>query len=1589
MTDSMKFGPEWLRNMSAEPSGSPSTYNVGAGGPNSSMAAHSLGNNTTGSASRNLFPEYRYGREEMLSLFDRNCMLPQILPSFKKLFVEKVQYPLALTPSSEEDSNQNLLGNSSRPAWLQRSSGGFGTASRGTGRGGTVDRGRMRGKSVYHPIYQRPSGLYDEGLSVISIKAERTWSDRNGTGDSAVANTSTSGPGALDWNGTPGSSPRKDFSSHHRNMENWRRTRNEDGSGDGPVASGSISGPDIAGWRSGGGGGSTNTSFGTNSQRWGRSTSWRDEDASVDNQTSLQRSISTVGTVGPDRERPGNSKGSGMGAGVAVGSTSNPSVRLSNSKSSQMWTVNNAVGDGDDNLPEWAMENPSELGGSFDASGAFHGDTDPQSSKSSHNALKDKGLNSDQNSPKSKSEEPTDRESINDNTSEAPLKKNSPIVAAQEANDNSLSPTNPTTTKIDVIHGDISDRIKEVADEVEKLITEDDNKSSANPSQLQSESGRFPGALPSLTDIELSMKPNSVNVTAARPQAPPSMPIQMATISDAAHPSHSHPDIPFSNHVALQHHNMHHQPHFSMIPTPHLINPNLNELWFYRDPQANVQGPFSAMEMTEWYRAGYFNENLFVRRFSDNRFRPLGELIKFCHGNMPFTHSHLLPSPIDLENLPVGQIPATLSAAIPITPRKPSPIALSLSVVEQQLQQQRDDQLKANVTAAAESLSAAIKGNLGGNTTTSHMLTMRFQMLQDQYLQHQEYQILAELSKNECFQRLAAVEREAVVRRKVQLLVLPEYLTSLNGLSNSLSVLNPVAGRQLYSAVAEQAKKDQQHMFANSNEQQRSVGNLLDANNFILNAQIMHQQAQPVVVPLVASVDCVLQSGSAGDLNKLDELPRNDLDILNEYNLRMLLRGQPTVNQQQQPSLPNSTNENLSGADFITETQLLAGQNLMIPMWLPPNKQQQPDQQWPGMTNEKTTLWEVANLNEEQIEEQQLLLLKSPQSCFADTVHSVPTPPQSQVRSEDNFKQVSLAESDPPQIIDNLKDSHNQKTVQSFASDIEQYQNKEQHPHQQQAKTNNKHHLNVRQSVPQSVPIKQINEDDRKREQTEEKKRQKEERKRQQMEEEKRRAVLESEERARQMQEEKERQQQIQAQRRKALLGNGQSQGTMTATSGSPQSNKNDAVKSPEPQSTSRLPASSVAPWSLQSPNSNSTAPGLAEIQKAERRERRADQQRHQELLDKQLRANAAAAAEANDALLKWQAAPASAPVMSLAEIQAEEAKRLANELVDQQRRRELEQHQNATLPSAVVGSSGTTNIWGSANKAWSGSSVASSLPLRSNTGTGLWDEPNASGTNQTLYGSGSSSSNTVTAAAVLVAGLNSANKTHQQTQNKSGTSFASPRNLRKSQTLPAIHNAGKTTKNAPGQQQQEKQKITTVRAGSKVAVASVDDKDKEKKSNVKSQVQQVADQTISKVNEYENEFTSWCMKSLDNMSAKVDVPTFVAFLQDLEAPYEVKDYVRIYLGEGKESLDFSKQFLERRSKYKSLQRAQNAHNDDMCKPAPAITPSANDYTDSKNKQKKVKKNKMTKMDARILGFSVTAAEGRINVGVRDYVEGP
>ncbi|XP_050360390.1 GIGYF family protein Gyf [Nymphalis io] len=133
-------------------------------------------------------------------------------------------------------------------------------------------------------------------------------------------------------------------------------------------------------------------------------------------------------------------------------------------------------------------------------------------------------------------------------------------------------------------------------------------------------------------------------------------------------------------------------------------------------------------------------------------------------------------------------------------------------------------------------------------------------------------------------------------------------------------------------------------------------------------------------------------------------------------------------------------------------------------------------------------------------------------------------------------------------------------------------------------------------------------------------------------------------------------------------------------------------------------------------------------------------------------------------------------------------------------------------------------------------------------------------------------------------------------------------------------------------------------------------------------------------------EFEAWCGNVLTSWSSKIDVPTFVGFLKDIESPYEVKDYVKCYLGESKDANDFARQFLERRSKL--LRVGMVTPSDDLCSPAMAVNPrvSISDYQEVKGKGKKSKKNKMLKVDARILGFSVTAAEDRINVGDIDTV---
>lgn len=95
--------------------------------------------------------------------------------------------------------------------------------------------------------------------------------------------------------------------------------------------------------------------------------------------------------------------------------------------------------------------------------------------------------------------------------------------------------------------------------------------------------------------------------------------------------------------------------------------------WVYLDPQANVQGPFTGLEMNDWYKAHFFTPDLRVKKVEDADFEPLGQLIRrIGNSREPF----LVPQ----VGIPHGP-PAQASAFPGTTPGGPGGIVPPLSGV--------------------------------------------------------------------------------------------------------------------------------------------------------------------------------------------------------------------------------------------------------------------------------------------------------------------------------------------------------------------------------------------------------------------------------------------------------------------------------------------------------------------------------------------------------------------------------------------------------------------------------------------------------------------------------------------------------------------------------------------------------------------------------------------------------------------------------------------------------------------------------------------------------------------------------------------
>ena len=100
--------------------------------------------------------------------------------------------------------------------------------------------------------------------------------------------------------------------------------------------------------------------------------------------------------------------------------------------------------------------------------------------------------------------------------------------------------------------------------------------------------------------------------------------------------------------------------------------------WIYRDPQGNTQGPWSGLEMHDWYKAGFFSPELQVKKLEDADYEPLAQLIRrIGNSREPFLVPQIgIPHGSSTAQQPIttstaGTQPATTPSAQPSSAQPP------------------------------------------------------------------------------------------------------------------------------------------------------------------------------------------------------------------------------------------------------------------------------------------------------------------------------------------------------------------------------------------------------------------------------------------------------------------------------------------------------------------------------------------------------------------------------------------------------------------------------------------------------------------------------------------------------------------------------------------------------------------------------------------------------------------------------------------------------------------------------------------------------------------------------------------------------
>jgi len=1362
----LKFGPQWLRDLGGD-ANTPQSPTTPTGNVKFKLA------------------DYRYGKEEMLCLYNENSPPPDQVRKHQTIFSKEIQKPITLMQVSEDE--QRLLSQGFNSTIVLRAAGrATGPPPRITRGGGTMDRGRGRGRGRGEGFIPRTAENGDTGYRG---STQDGW-EQVGPGRRFERNLSREGLGYEETGG-----PAKQNEYPRSNRDNWRTKREEEMAEEESGSGGTVPGGS-GNWRS-------------NAAKWGppgaTRGSWRDlpsRDGGYDNE-----------------RRPPQGR-----RGFDHDSRDRGPRRISESNH-------------DDDVPEWAQDDIEENQGTFDSKGVFVPTKENKNRNPRYDQSRDKRRDAGQPGP--------DPDSPRKSASTGRAAYVPPQARHTTQNGNSeREPPHDHSTSQEPRRRDHSDGLVEGhrgrPDSIDiPHSPRDNNYTSSQGAGDTGQAGVDQVLKDSDTGFAYPMKGVRGDTKAPPGQLSEAPPEGRAGQGEGPAPQQQPPPVPqaapmgvgkdlrtFISEMTEAHvlrtQNQQLQEQIRVEPAVVDVSEQALPLghfnafkWFYRDPQGEVQGPFTADEMGQWFTAGYFTMGLHVKRGCDEKYTQLKTLITHCR-RVPFFDGPPIP-PI------MGDLDASSEAS---TPPPPAPVPPLVSP-------------------------------MGGNNipTMPNMaqmqdpLVMQQMLLQQEYLKHQlmvqqlQMQVMQQIQDSDRYKDLNMEQKHHLAMQM-------------------MSQINPAAMQMNPPPTQPQQQPQQlpfmpQHQLPTQQEQERSSPS---RNHFYPSGANNRSQ----------------QEEHDDGYSERDSSPWASGDIGHSG-------GDSSWSQQPASQSLWDVPKGQEGA---------------------PNRDHQP--QLAKLKKDR----EAARLKEERQRQEEL------------------EAKQSELR-----RQQDELERQKEQMMREKEELERQKQLE--LQKLEEAQRKEQ---ERLRKIEDERRRKIEAELEkQKREIERQRQEEDTRRQIEERKRLDEERRKQAEEDEKKRRELELKKREELKKKEMSKKQQIEEQKRYMEELNKKEEQRSLAEQRvreAQQAKKEAEEQRVEDERMKREDASSDRMMEM------TRAERIREEQERERLEAERKQQaelfRQQESLRRLHQAQREQMANIQlPAASKWaaQQSPQARPgqTRSLTDIQAEEARTER----DNQREKQSQVKQMQELTQQTVQQN--------QQKSWA---TRSSAPR----GPSLLDIQQQEAENSRKQNS-NADNNPNSYQAKLKTALTSSSSgwgsnpspLASNTWATSPSSAASPWDNASSiwgDTPPAP----RRPQPQPVQQQQAPKKTVIKESGEFPALRNPAQQPSTKASKNKPKPKkQKEEETVKQLfsqNQKHDSFSDWVSKRVTQFSAQVDVPTFVAFIVEVDNPHDIRDYIKTYLGETRETNEFASQFIEKRSSFRNQARLKKQEEEDsIWGPAAAVNP--------------------------------------------------